>query len=94
MMPMKPDAKCPRCSTPLLAIVDQRTPNGVLSREYFHKRTPDQERRRRPCMHVFYSRDEAAAERAVLELRPIDPQADRKARPALYQSAEYYRGLE
>ncbi len=66
---IRADAKCPRCGTPLLGIVDE-IQTHALERWYFHEHDPERDRRRRPCVFSFEDRKAAAAERAELETRP------------------------
>ena len=62
---LKPDARCPMCDTPLVALVDTTNLGGV-SREYFHQR-PIIGRRKRPCWKLFKNHALARRERRSLE---------------------------
>ena len=62
---LKPDACCPICTKPLLAIVDTTNRLGVI-REYIHLR-PDAAERPPECSHAFADHEEAKTERAWLE---------------------------
>jgi uncharacterized protein with PIN domain len=64
---LKPDAKCPLCEEPLLAICDETTAEGV-NRVYYHGKTSARRRRSRPCKQYFTSHWKAHDERAGLEL--------------------------
>lgn len=47
---LKPDATCPECGEPLVALVDETSAQRVIS-TYYHGKNPayPKRRRRRPC---------------------------------------------
>jgi hypothetical protein len=63
---LKPDAVCPKCGDPLLAIVDESSIEQI-TREYFHGKTSPKARRRRRCVVIFYDHVAAVNERRKLE---------------------------
>ena len=46
------NARCPKCTTPIEAIVRTTNSDGVTA-EYFHERPPGKTRRRRRCVVAF-----------------------------------------
>lgn len=56
---LNPDACCPECGVPLVALVDTETPDRIV-RKYFHTKDPEaapQARRPLPCRVVFAGPD-------------------------------------
>jgi hypothetical protein len=67
---LKPDARCPLCEVPLLALVDTSNSEGV-KRQYFHDKDPQASPRARrplPCKQYFASHVKASIERYALEV--------------------------
>ena len=65
---LRPDATCPCCNTPLIAIVDTTT-RATVTREYFHEKASPKARRKRRCIRKYRNNAETAAERRALEVR-------------------------
>jgi hypothetical protein len=67
---LKPDAKCPLCGVPLIALVDTSNTDGV-ERRYYHDKDPEaspKARRPNPHKQYFVSHVEASLERQGLEI--------------------------
>ncbi len=75
MPSLNPNAKCPKCGEPILALTDLTSSLGVV-REFFHKRRPQKRGihwRKGPCVKTYTStqREQAHLEREMLECASV-----------------------
>lgn len=68
---LKPDATCPECGDPLLAIIDTVSADRVI-REYHHDKNSPKARRRRYCKAEYVG--DGAKEYAKRERRELEKQ--------------------
>ena len=65
---LKRSARCPKCRTPIIALIDTTNSEGV-TRELFHVRYNNGRRKRR-CLIRYSDYETACVERRKLETRP------------------------
>ena len=66
---LKRSARCPKCKTPIIALIDT-TFLGKTLRELIHAKPLDGSRRKRRCELTFSDFETAQRERRKLETRP------------------------
>ena len=66
---LKRSARCPKCKTPIIALIDTSY-QGKVERELIHAKPRNGSRRKRSCLLKYSDFETAQRERRKLETRP------------------------